>query len=400
MPDVAIGKNKILFAKAETTFGTPEYPVGTDVLLLTGDGSFKQPRFKAEDLQARPTLSRLPGTPGPYEVGEYSFPCYVKPSGALGTAPKGGQFLKALWGIETIVGATSVTYSLGAIDDDFDSLTIVYKHGHIVYFVFGAIVNGGEFPIEAGLADSAIGASVFSGQFLRMVYAGVDYVNDAAGVIITDTTVEVDDDTKYMVDAKIEFQKADGTWENNSDAGYKITDINRTTHILTFEPAMVSAILDDAEIRGHVPAATDAGVKVHGRYGMATEDIASAGYNDIVIAKSMTSISNNFKILNEEKTNTGYPISAVKASNREIKINIEEVVKKGYGKYIYHSNEATVFGIKLPVGATAGERYRIEAAQVEYATPDLSGAEEITGTREGDAYGTSSYDDEATMVFD
>jgi len=400
MPDVAIGKNKILFAKAETTFGTPSYPIGTDVLLLTGDGSFKQPRSKAEDLQARPTLSRLPGTPGPYEVGEYSFPCYIKPAGSLGVAPKGGQFLTALMGTETIVGATSVTYSLGGIDDDFDSLTIVYKHGHIVYFVFGAIVNGAELPIEAGTEDSAIGAGTFSGQFLRMVYAGIDNLNDGAGLTALDVTATVDDDTKYMIDAKIEFQKADGTWENNADAGFLITDINRTTHVLTFTPAIGAVIPDDAEIRGHVPAATDAGVKVHGRYGMATEDIAGAGFNDIKIAKSNTSISNNFKILNYEKTNTGYPESAVKATNREVKINIEEVVKKGYGKYIYHSNEATVFGIKLPVGATAGSRYRIEADQVEYMTPDLSGAEEINGARDGDAFGTSSYDDELTIIFD
>lgn len=400
MADVAIGKNVILYAKAETIFGTPEYPAGTDVVLLTGDGSFKQPRSKVEDLQRRPTLSRLPGIMGPYNMGEFSFPCYVKPAGILGTAPKGGQFLKALWGTETIAAGASVTYSLAGIDDALESLTIAYKHGHIVYFIFGALVDGGEFPIEAGLSDSAIGSAVFSGNYLRMVSAGIDHVNAPAGYAASDTDIIVDDETLFMVDSKIELQKADLSWENNADAGYTVTVINHVTHTITIAPGLVSAIADGAEVRGHVPTPVDAGEKIHGRYGMAQEDIGGGGFANLTIAKANVSVKNNFKILNEEKTNTGYPISAVKAANREIKIDIEEVVKKGYGKYIYHSNEQTVFGITLPVGDTAAFRYRFEAEQVEYATPDLSGAEEITGSRAGDAFATAAYDDEASMIFD
>ena len=400
MANVAIGKNVILYAKAEADFGTPAYPAGTDVLLVTGDGSFKQPRSKTEDLQRRPTLSRLPGILGPYDVGEFSFPCYIKPSGVLGTAPKGGQFLKALWGKETVDPETSVTYTLGGIDDDLESLTIVYKHGHIVSFIFGALVNGGELPIEAGLSDSAIGSAVFSGNFLEMVSAGVNNVNNVDGLAEAATEAIVDDETVFMVGSKIEFQKADLSWENSSDAGYTISAINHTTHAITFAPGLVSAIADNAEVRGHVPTPVDAGTKVHGRYGMAQEKISDGDFANLTIAKANVSIKNNFKILNEEKTNTGYPASAVKAANREIKIDIEQIVKKGDAKYIYHANEQTVFGIKLPVGNVAASLYRIEANQIEYATPDLSGAEEITGSRAGDAYATAAYDNEASMIFD
>jgi len=185
MADVAIGKNKIVYAAREAGgFGVASYPAGTDVVLVTGDGSFTQPRSKAEDLQSRPTLSRLPGTMGPYEVGAFNFPCYLKPSGIIATAPKGGQFLKALFGKETVIGGTSVTYSLAGIDDALESLTIVYKHGHIVYFVFGALVQEGNLPIEAGLSDSAIGSMTLSGEFLRMKTAGVtntDFTNGYMG---------------------------------------------------------------------------------------------------------------------------------------------------------------------------------------------------------------------------
>ena len=535
MSNVAIGKNQIVYAKAETGgLGVANYPAGTDVVLVIGDGSFKQIRSKSEDLQFRPTLTRLPGISGPWGVGDYSFPCYIKPSGNLGIAPKAGQFLKAGWGKETIVGATSVTYSPGGIDDPLRSLTIIYKHGHIVYFIFGALVGGMELPIEAGLTDSAIGSAIFSGQFLRQKIAGVtnvDFTNgymgtgdfpehwadavvttvgdriipttanlsgyiyectastgstggteptwpttlDATvtdgdvtwtcekvsnyqgiweastaytlGEIITPTvsndywyecttagtsdttepspwTTTVDDteidstvtwtcrglisNTSFVLndatiindETKVEFQLPTGEWENNGDAGYLVSSSTIATNTIVITPALADGIADDAEIRGHVPVAVDAGVKVHGRYGKAEEKIGAGNFGNIIIAKANTSVTNNTKILNEEKTDTGYPISAVKTANREIKINVEEIVKKGGAKYIYHANEQTVFGIKLSVGDTAAFRYRIEAEQVEYKTPDMSGGEEIIGTREGDAYGTAAYNDEAKMIFD
>lgn len=536
MSDTAIGKNQIVYAKAETEgFGTPAYPEGTDVVLVTGDGSFKQVKSKAADLQLRPTLSRLPGISGPYEIGEFTFPCYIKPAGNLGIAPKGGQFLKALCGKETIAADASVTYSLGGIDDALRSLTAIYKHGHIVYFNFGVLVNGGELPVEAGLSDSAIGAAVFSGQFLRQKVAGVTNIDFANGYmgsndfpdhwagttvttvgdrvipttanlsgylyectastgstggaeptwpttldgtvtdgdvtwtcekvsnyqgiweastaytlgeiitptvsndywyecttpgtsdttepgtwgtvidgetadgatlkwtcrgLISNTSFILNDATIINDETKVEFQLPTGEWENNGDAGYLVSSSTIATNIIVITPALAEGIADDAEIRGHVPVAVDAGVKVHGRYGTFQENIAAGGFNTKIIAKANISIKNNTKIINEEKTNTGYPVSAVKAANRELKINIEEIVKKGFAKYIYHSNEQSVFGVKLEIGKETAFRYRIEANQVEFATPDLSGAEEVMGSREGDAYASVAYDDELTIIFD
>lgn len=394
--NVAIAKYTQLFVKEETTPGTLVYPVATDVVNLIEQASVKQKRIFKPDPQFRGTTSQLSPVKGPYNPGEFSIANLIKPSGALGTAPRCGVLLKALFGIETVTGSTSVVYTLAPIDTALTSFSMAYRQGHIVWWVAGAYANQGTFPFEAGESDAALGQMSLTGPFLSMVWAGTGQIDGA--LIATDTLVTVDDASMFIVGAKVEFQLADGTWEDNSGAGYEITSINYTTNVLTVE-ALAGPVPDDAEIRGFLPTATDAGTIVHGQFGMTQQDIDGGGDENLIITKAEIVINNNLTVIPDEKTNSDYPSSVVKAGNREVTLSVEEVVKKGYGQHFYYTDEQKTYGMTFPVGDTAAYRYSFDAPQAEFQTPDITGDEELRGTREGMAYATSAYDDEISLTF-
>jgi hypothetical protein len=397
--NVAIAKHTIVFIKEETTPGTLVYPVATDVVHLIEQGSVKQPRIFKPDPQLRSTLSKLSPVKGPYLAGEYNISYLIKPSGSLGVAPRCGVLLKALLGIETIVGGTTVTYTLASIDTALVSFSMAYRQGHIVYWCGGAYANQGTFPVEAGESDAALGQMSLTGPFLNMVWAGTTDVNDPAGYIATDTDITVTNAKVFKVGAKVEFQLADLSWEDNSGAGYLISNINYTTNVITIE-ALAGPVPDNAEVRGFLPTATDAGTIVHGAYGQTTQNIDTGGAADLDILSSEIVINNNLTVIGDEKVNSDYPTSIVKAGNREIALTINEVVKKGFAENFYYSDNQSTYGMIIPVGDTAAYRYKLQAPQAEFMTPDITGDEELTGSRVGEAFATTAYDDEFSILFD
>lgn len=395
--NVAIAKNTIVFIKEETTPGTLVYPVATDVVHLIEQGSIKQPRIFKPDPQLRHTTSKFSPVKGPYQAGEYNISYLIKPSGALGTAPRCGVLLKALLGVETIVGSASVTYTLAPIDTALVFFSMAYRQGHIVYWVGGAYANQGTFPVEAGESDAALGQMSLTGPFLNMVWAGTGQIDGA--LIATDTLVTVYNAKLFKVGCKVEFQLADGSWENNSGAGYLVSNINYTTNVLTVE-ALAGPVPTDAEIRGFLPTATDAGTIVHGAYGQTTQNIDAGGAADLDILSSEIVVNNNLTVIGDEKVNSDYPTSIVKAGNREVGLTINEVVKKGFAENFYYSDNQSTYGMIIPVGNTAAYRYKLQAPQAEFMTPDITGDEELTGSRVGEAFATSAYDDEFSILFD
>jgi len=397
--NVAIAKNTLVFIKEETTPGELIYPVATDVVNLIEQGSVKQPRIYKPDPQLRNTLSKLPPVKGPYMVGEFAIAYLIKPSGSGGVAPRCGVLLKSLMGIETIVGGTSVEYTLAPVGTALVSFSIAFRQGHIVFWCAGAYSNVGTFPVEAGESDAALGQMSLTGPYLSMVWAGTTDVNDVAGYEALDTDITVTNAKVFKVGAKIEFQLADLSWEDNAGAGYLISAIDYDTDIVTIE-ALVGSVPDNAEVRGFLPTATDSGTIVHGAYGQVTENIDADGAADLDILKAEIVVNNNLTVIGDEKVNSDYPSSIVKAGNREIAITVDEVVKKGYAKYFYFTDNQATYSMIMPVGDTSDYRYTINAPQAEFMTPDITGDEELTGSRVGEAFATSAYDDELSIMFD
>lgn len=396
--NVAIAKNTIVFIKEETTPGTLVYPVATDVVHLIEQGSVKQTRIYKKDPQLRNTLSPLPPVKGPYAAGEYTIAYLIKPSGSGGVAPRCGVLLKALLGVETIVGGTSVEYTLAPIDTALISFSLAFRQGHIVFWCGGAYANTGTFPVEAGESDAALGQMSLTGPFLNMTWAGTTDVNDVAGYIATDTDITVTNAKVFKVGAKVEFQLADLSWEDNTGAGYLISAIDYDTDIITIEQ-LAGPVPDNAEVRGFLPTATDAGTIVHGAYGQTTQNVDAGGAEDLDVLKAEFVVNNNLKVIGDEKVNSDYPSSIVKAGTRETATTIDEVVTKGFAENFYFTDNQSTFGLVVPVGDTADYRYTLNAPQAEFMTPDVTGDEELTGSRVGEAFATVAYDDEFSIMF-
>ena len=396
MAEIAIGKDQVLWIKEESSLGTPTWPTANDAVLLTGDGVFRQERAFVEDEQKRLTLSKLGRVAGPYRPGEFTIPTYIKPSGSRGVAPVPAALLKGLFGKENVVSGTKVEYILAGIDDDMPSFTMAFKYGHMVFYNFGCLVNQGSFPIRAGTgADSIVGAT-FSGYFLKQAYAGIDALSSAIdGTSTPVTTIPVKNAKKFTANSRIVIGDDD-----NSGEGYLVTAVDYDNNTLTITPGCNTAQATDAVVKGWTPSVVEAGVLVHGRFGILQESLDGNNWVDTYITEATIEINNNIKILEDEKTGDAYPRSYVRATEREVTLNISGYFRKDASQYFYEAAAQIARQIKLPAGDEAGKRLRFEMPNVQLDTPTLSGAEEIIVARVAHPFGTASMDDEVKLIFD
>jgi hypothetical protein len=396
--DIAIGRDQIIFAVAESTCGGGGTITSSDAVLVVGDPSFMQARDFAEDEQKRLTVSRLSRGSYLFQAGEWNTTAYVKPSGALGTVPAPAQFLKAAFGIETITPATSVEYTLAPISADISTMLVVFKHGNIVFWNFGTVVNESIFPVFAGEGSEATGRVEMSGNFLRQKRAGVSAIDNGAGYPATTTDIVVDDAKEFEDETRIEIADGAGGWEDNGGLGYLISSVNYATNTLTID-ALANPVADNAEVRGWIPTATESGSLVTGRLGTATQDYGSGPVN-LLIANASVTLTNNFTVLNDEKSNSEYPTVIIKGSDRTVVFAYEQYFRKDTGEVWYEAANQTQRDLQLPVGNTAATRYRLELPKIENNTPTLSGDVEVRLGVEGEAFASSAFDDELKLVFD
>jgi|Deesub1362B_J571_1020462.scaffolds.fasta_scaffold00331_39 hypothetical protein len=392
---IAIGKDQIIFVKEETSFATPTYPSGNDAVYVIGEGSFDQAPGFSENLERKKTFSKTERIKGRYEVGAFSFPTYIKPSGSLGVAPVPAALLKGVFGKETINAGVDVQYALAGWDDPIPSFTIVFKHGWIVYWNFGCVINKATIPIKAGNEDEAIVQAAWEGLFAKQVWAGEDSLSQAIdGTVTPVTSIPVTNARKFKVGAKIEI----GT-DDNSGSGFEITAIDYDNNTLTINPGCQTAQSQGAVVKGFVPTEVDSGYLVHGRLGTAQEKEGAGSYEDIPIIEATISIENNFKLLNAKK-GTDYPHDVIRATNRNISLELSMYFEKDLSKYFYEAEQQIQREVKIPAGDTAGKRLRFEFPQVEIERPSLGGDEEIVQAQTRIPLATVSLNDEIKLIFD
>lgn len=400
--NISTPKDEVLYAKQETTFGTVEYPAGTDFIPIVTEAVFKQPQTFLDDPQKKLTVSQTAKIAAGYQPGEFNLTMAIKPSGALGTPIKGAQLLKGLFGEQTTTPATSDVFTLAGMNDDILGFTFVHRFGHRVTWNLGCVINKATFPIKANDAVEALGQVQLSGQFCKQIQAGYTAVNNALGYAATDTDIVVDDERSFEAGAKIRFRNATtgAVIDDNAGAGFTIASVTAATHTITLATGLINAVADDSVVDGFVPTASDAGDFVFGRLGKAQECESGGTPADLVIVDAQVEFENNFKIKAEEKTGTLYPLTPIRAGNRMVTYTCNKVFYKGEANYYAESKAQTQKQIKLPVGDTAASRYRIEMPYVVFETPELSAGDEIGIGRKGTAIASSSYDDEITLTFD
>nr|BAR26889.1 hypothetical protein [uncultured Mediterranean phage uvMED]BAR26968.1 hypothetical protein [uncultured Mediterranean phage uvMED] len=135
---------RLLLAKAETTYGTDSTPTGTANAILVRN-------LEITPIQADAVERELiRGYMGNYEVllanqrVEITFDVEMAASGTAGTAPKWGPVMKACGNSETVVANTSVTYA--PISSTFPSVSLYYYTDGVRHKVTGA---RGSFSINA-----------------------------------------------------------------------------------------------------------------------------------------------------------------------------------------------------------------------------------------------------------
>jgi len=396
MSEIATGATQIVWVKKETTQGVFEKPAASDAILVISDISGKQDRIFLEDEQKRLSLSRLGKIAGPYNPGEWSFTSYIKPSGSLGVEPAGDVLLEALFGNKSVSSGVNVEYSLYKVDDDIKTLSMIIKKGFETYFITGAFVDKGSFPIKAGDSNDAIFQASFSGKFLKSYLAGTDELSSAIdGTTTPVTSIPVVDAKKFEVGAYIIIGSDD-----NSGAGFKITAVDYSSNTITIDTGVSTAQSQGAVVKGWTPDVVESGYLVHGRFGVVQKSEDGSTYDDFVITEATIELTNNFNVLNDEKTGDSYPATITKTSVRDVDISITRYFYPEESRRRYDANNQTRFWIKIPVGDTAGKRARFEFVNVQFDSPEVSGEAEMNVSLKGKAYATTSLDDELKLIFD
>jgi hypothetical protein len=182
------------FVKKETTAGTLVFPAATDFVIPAGYCNLnQQPTFtdSEEIINSRSLINRFQDMTG---AGNWSVPMYLRPSGSAGSVPQGSDLLEAMFGTETIVAATSVTYSLATTKPSF---SLWERCGKTVFFAKGCTAS----KLALNITNKGAVKMDLSGQFMEMGWVGTDQVKGVApaAVVIEDC----EDAWDELVDADV-----------------------------------------------------------------------------------------------------------------------------------------------------------------------------------------------------
>ena len=385
---IALDREAQGWAIVESAFATEVKPASANQFFVAGEVSPKQSLGFIEDMQRRNTYSQASRFAGRYEPGAAQIPIYIKPA-ALGVAPEGNEFLQGLFGRETIAGGASVTYALQRTIDSMFSYTVWIKTGHFVYRLLGSIVDKGTFPLKADNSNDALSQGKFDLIFAEMRWTGTDEANTTIGGT-PQAAVIVFDAKKFTIGSYVEVGA-----QNNAGAGYQVTAVNYSTSTLTLSPTIANVAV------GHVvkpwipPAIAEVGVSIHGRLGSAT----IGGVNMPIVGGEIM-LENNFKMLNEEKNGLNFANRAVRKSVRKVSVKAEVYFDANQAKFFYNALNQVRGDFFFPWGTTAAARFKLTAKNVEFDAPDVAGSEEKILTLNGQAFASTSLDDELVGLLD
>jgi len=139
--------NEVIYAKTESAYGTDPTPTTTDAILVR-NVQMRSEGLRMNDRGAvRASIGKLQKVYGG-QLKRISFECEVKGSGSAGTAPEIGPLLEACGMEETIVGATSATYTPESASHE--SVTLYYFEGGRKRHILTGCRGNVTFRLEAG----------------------------------------------------------------------------------------------------------------------------------------------------------------------------------------------------------------------------------------------------------
>jgi len=384
---IAIARKQTILLVKETTRGTLAFPA-TDgsavVTIAAGAGSMNQnPNFtnSQEIRNSRDVLDRfLDARP----AGQWSFPTYMRPSGAAGDEPQDDVLYECLFGTKTVNAGTSVVYSQALTKDSF---SMWMKKDHTVFFAKGCVASqlGLNITNEGGVMQN------WQGGLMWMGWCGTDAMASAASQ--TDTEITVDDAKKFSVGGRIYNSTTD---DDNSSAGYEITVVNVSTNTLTIGTGIADSggWSEDDVIAPFLPSTTEVGEALANR--LTTVDFGSDTSKKV---QSMDlTLGDPVQYIEDEISTDGYPTDYLE-QERNYAGTVNLYYRQADAKYFYDGFDDTEIDVSVNFGSTAGSQAELNMPQTSIEVPEVSTNAPAVNMAIGLMALGSSGEDSATLTF-
>lgn len=359
MNTVSIMRKQKVFVVPETTLGVLAYPTDSDLVVCNDLVAIKQAPDKTPSRAIRNTLDVIDNFTNRWTAGEYTLPCYMSPSGSLGTPPVEAVLLESLLGVQTIDPGVSVTYSQ---QTDFTSFSLFVLTDNVLRFATGVTVS--NLSLTSSTSDAFEGVS--SGNFLRSGTVGTQEV--AVTLASGGSTVEVDNSSPFDTDGKFEvYDESTGTVYDNSGAGYMITGYDDALNTIDFSPVSEAEFTSGFVVRPYLPAGTVTGNPVENRKTSIFIDSVQQNIKTFGLEISCPKVYDDTEI-----TITGFP-TVVTPDQRDIMASMTLIMRSDDARYFRDNYESeNDASIELIVGDTAGNRVRFVMPRVDLAVPEIS----------------------------
>lgn len=390
------GSNFIYRAREQAIFTVPEVSVGTLTYPAADQSTTNQgvvgagyaelnqnPNFtdSPEIINSRDIINRFQDiTP----AGTWSVPMLIRPSGSAGSVPQGSAMLKAIFGKETIVGGTSVSYEQTLIKPSF---SLWMRKGESIFFSQGGTASGGSLDLTSSGAPTLN----LNGGFMKMGWAGTTGGIDRphSGATATDTTVTLatGEGQKFTVGAMFynetlgEPASYDPTFAATADV-YKVTDV--TGDVLTFEPALDTGVTWSADdvLSGYLPDIVNVGSPLESKdtvFGLyeATLDGTTpstpivTGSDDIRFQSLNLNLNDPVQYVEDEVGQGGYPTDYLE-NTRDISGSVSLYFRRDDIRYFADGYAGIENGVIVSVGDVAGDRIKMIMPRCTMEIPTIS----------------------------
>lgn len=226
------------FVVPETTIGEMAFPVASNGLLTVGRPTFTaQVGEQEESGWLFDTRTSQPGCVKNFAPQAFNLSIYITKPGTPGTPTNEHNVLEAALGVATVNAGTSIDYEPAF---DRQTHTIYIMHEHTMYILTGSVYT--SWDMKMAPSDTCRFQVDLGGMYMRMHVVGSAPLTSAASSGATTLTVGTTNINRYLGYGLVSLESADGlTTDDNSGAGYQITDVDYTSGTITINTATSTA---------------------------------------------------------------------------------------------------------------------------------------------------------------
>ena len=353
----ALGRNQILFAKAESTAGTFIKPTATDCVRCESS-SIKYDPGRESLMEGSEYADEVERITGKGKI-TWSLNADLIPSGTAATEPRLSALLTAALGTNNAGAGSTWVYSESS-SQNLPTLSITRRWStRLMEAIWGAVVQKMTLKLEGGKRAQI----AFEGQAMGYRMTGSCQLHGA--MVATDSMdIDAADTNLVGINSVVKVAALD-----NSGAGYKIKAGTATPY--TLESSISTD--DDASVVPFAPTPTWLGSPLHGILGSFTW--ASVEFPITGLDLSL----DNQHSLNEDEFGVATFSDAIRG-RRKVSGSLSCRVRKDLMYLIANRQAFATVALLATAGTSAGSRYKfsIPQAEMNFAEMTASGDKEMT----------------------